>query len=146
MKGTILEYNEANRTAVISGDDGQRYTMNMSEWKPSTLPKSGMAVDFSNNGTEATAVYAQQAETKSEKRIISALLAFFLGAFGVHKFYLGYKTQGLIMLLVSIFGFILMGLPTLIIGIIAFIEFIIYLMKSNEEFDRVYVEGHKGWF
>ncbi|WP_322786602.1 TM2 domain-containing protein [Paraglaciecola arctica] len=80
------------------------------------------------------------------KKIAAALLAFFLGAFGAHKFYLGYTKQGVIMLLVFLFGFILLGLPSMIIAIIAFVEFIIYLVKSDEEFEQIYVVGHKPWF
>ncbi len=33
-----------------------------------------------------------------------------------------------------------------IVGIIALVEGIIYLTKSDEEFEATYVEGHKGWF
>ncbi|SBS29105.1 TM2 domain protein [Marinomonas aquimarina] len=146
MKGNILEFNETSRIAVISGADGNRYNMEISEWKGSSLPKSGMDVDFTGSETNASAVYPQSSASSGEKRIPAAILAFFLGTFGVHKFYLGYKKQGLIMLLVAIFGIILAGIPTLVIGIIAFVEFIIYLLKSNEEFDRTYVEGQKGWF
>ena len=29
---------------------------------------------------------------------------------------------------------------------IGFIEGIIYLTKSDEEFDRLYAQGHQGWF
>lgn len=56
---------------------------------------------------------------------------FSWGAFGAHKFYLGYNAQGIIMLLVFLFGFILLGVPSMIIGLIAFIEFIIYLTKTG---------------
>lgn len=70
----------------------------------------------------------------------------FLGAFGAHKFYLGYTSQGIIMLLVFLFGFILLGVPSMIIGLIAFIEFIIYLTKTDEDFEQTYVVGRKPWF
>ncbi|WP_268236658.1 TM2 domain-containing protein [Oceanisphaera marina] len=76
----------------------------------------------------------------------AALFAFFLGAFGAHKFYLGYTKQGVIMLLVFLLGFILLGLPSIVIGIIAFVEFILYLVKSDEEFEQTYIVGSKPWF
>ncbi|WP_428737720.1 TM2 domain-containing protein [Sulfurimonas sp.] len=83
----------------------------------------------------------------SEKnKIVAALLAFFLGGFGIHKFYLGCTTAGIIMLVVFLGGIILLGIPSMIIGIIAFIEFILYLIKSDEEFDRIYVKNQKCWF
>lgn len=76
-------------------------------------------------------------------KIAAGLLAIFLGAFGIHKFYLGYNTQGLILLLVTIltcfFGFF-------ITGIIGIIEGIIYLTKTDEEFLTEYVQNKKPWF
>jgi TM2 domain-containing membrane protein YozV len=83
----------------------------------------------------------------SEKsKIVAGLLAFFLGGLGIHKFYLGCTTAGIIMLLVSIIGVFILAVPTLVIGIIAFIEFIIYITKSDADFDRIYVQNQKCWF
>jgi hypothetical protein len=50
------------------------------------------------------------------------------------------------MLLVGIFGWVLLFIPNLILGIIALIEGIIYLTKSDEDFDRIYVSDTKHWF
>ena len=78
---------------------------------------------------------------KSEKRIIAGILGvlgIIWGGWGLHKFYLGYTKEGVIQLLLCL----LCGVGT-IIGII---EGIIYLTKSDEEFDRTYVQGRKGWF
>ncbi|MCS6096430.1 MULTISPECIES: TM2 domain-containing protein [Shewanella] len=147
MKGKILEFNESERSGIISGEDGNRYELNISEWKGASLPRSGTKVDFSINGQTAEAVYAENhGSAGASKKIAAALFAFFLGAFGAHKFYLGYTKQGVIMLLVFLFGFILLGLPSMVIGIIAFVEFILYLVKSDEEFEQTYVIGQKPWF
>ena len=64
-----------------------------------------------------------------KSRIAAALLAFFLGGFGVHKFYLGKIGQGFLYLIFC---------WTFIPAIIAFIEFIIYLCDSDEKFARKY--------
>ncbi len=64
-----------------------------------------------------------------KSRVAAALLAFFLGGFGIHKFYLGRVGQGFLYL---IFFW------TLIPAIIAFIEFIIYLTMSDEAFAAKY--------
>lgn len=147
MKGKVLDFNSENRTGVISGDDGSRYTFEINQWRNSALPKVGSLVDFSTNDGVAEAIYqVQGAASNNSKKIPAAIFAFFLGGLGVHKFYLGYNKQGLIMLLVFIFGFILLGIPSMIIGIIAFIEFIIYLTKSDEDFEKIYLEGSKPWF
>lgn len=147
MKGKVLDVNEVTRSGVISGADGNRYNFEITEWKASVLPKAGNNVDFSINGASALAIYIESgASNGSSKKITAALLAFFLGAFGVHKFYLGYQKQGIIMLLVFLFGWILLGIPSLIIAVIAFIEFIIYLIKSDEEFEQTYIINKKPWF
>lgn len=148
MKGKILDFNNDNRTGLISGEDGQRYQLEISNWKGASLPTPGSAVDFSADGEVAQDVYpdAPASSTNGSKKIPAALFAFFLGAFGAHKFYLGYTKQGVIMLLVFLFGMILLGIPSMVIGIIAFIEFIIYLAKSDEEFYQTYVAGKKAWF
>ncbi len=147
MKGNILEFNEESRSGVISGDDGNRYNFEVKEWKGTALPKTGNKIDFSINGENAEAIYAESYVSDGvSKKIAAVLFAFFLGALGAHKFYLGYTKQGVIMLLVFIFGFILLGIPSLLIGIIAFIEFILYIVKSDEEFEQTYIIGNKPWF
>lgn len=73
---------------------------------------------------------ASQGGVAGEKsRIAAALLAFFLGGFGAHKFYLGRIGQGFLYL---IFFW------TVIPAIIAFIEFIVYLTMSDEAFAAKY--------
>ena len=147
MKGKILSYDNNTRNGIISGDDGNRYTFDVVEWKAAVLPKVGASVDFASNGAFAEAIFADSAAASgNSKKVPAALLAFFLGAFGVHKFYLGYKTQGVIMLLVFLFGWLLLGIPSIVISIVAFIEFIIYLIKSDEDFEQTYVVGKRGWF
>ncbi len=71
----------------------------------------------------------QSAYKKS--KIAASLLGIFLGWLGIHKFYLGYNTQGLIMLLVSVLSCFILSFLTVIIG---FIEGIIYLTKTDEEY------------
>ncbi|MDA0676411.1 MAG: TM2 domain-containing protein [Chloroflexi bacterium] len=60
---------------------------------------------------------------------IAAILAFFLGGLGIHKFYLGKPVQGV---------FYLLFFWTFIPGIIAFIEFIIYLLTPEDVFRAKY--------
>jgi TM2 domain-containing membrane protein YozV len=83
-------------------------------------------------------------------KVAAGLLAIFLGGLGIHKFYLGITGAGLIMLLLSLFGCIVAGIPTFIISVIAIIEGIIYLTiyltKSDEDFYETYEIGKKSWF
>lgn len=64
-----------------------------------------------------------------KSRVVAALLAFFVGGLGVHKFYLGRIGWGVVYLLFF---------WTFIPAIIAFIEFIIYLFTSDEDFAKKY--------
>ena len=65
----------------------------------------------------------------------------------MHKFILGYTKEGLIMLLVSLFGsWFAFGGAAYVMGIIGLIEGIVYLTKSDEEFVATYIVGKKGWF
>lgn len=146
MKGKILAYDASTQTGLITGADGQRYPFPAGEWQSPGTPRTGGNVDFTLHDGEARSVYADAAGGGSSKKIPAALLAFFLGVFGVHKFYLGYTRQGLIMLLVFLFGIVLLGIPSVVIGIIAFVEFILYLIKPEEEFEQTYVIGRRPWF
>ena len=81
-----------------------------------------------------------QETKKSEKKLIAGLLAILLGGLGIHKFYLGYTKAGVIQLII--------GVVTCcsISGLIGLIEGIMYLTKSDEEFDETYVNNQKEWF
>ena len=67
--------------------------------------------------------------TNGKSRIATALLALVLGTFGAHKFYLGQLGWGIIYLALC-----WTAIPT----IVGFIEFILFLIMSDEEFDRKY--------
>lgn len=79
----------------------------------------------------------------ADKKLPAGLCGIFLGGFGVHKFILGYNTEGIIMLCASLFT---CGAGYPIMHVIGIIEGIIYLTKSDQEFVQTYVENQKGWF
>ena len=86
----------------------------------------------------------QQMNTESTKdKLVAGLLAIFLGTLGIHKFYLGYTKSGVIMLLVSLLTF---GVGATVMAVIALIEGILYLTKSDAEFYQTYVQNNKEWF
>jgi TM2 domain-containing membrane protein YozV len=86
-------------------------------------------------------------------KIITVLFCFFLGFLGAHKFYLGYKKEGYIIMLAPFLSFLLVfvfrmyevGFIPLLIYIIVPIEFFIYLFKSDEDFEKTYIQNKKGW-
>ncbi|KAF2334774.1 TM2 domain-containing protein [Flavobacterium ginsenosidimutans] len=73
------------------------------------------------------------------KKVVAGILGIVLGAFGAHKFYLGYQKEGIIQLIASVVTF---GLG----GMVGFVEGIIYLTKSDDEFYQTYQVGKKPWF
>jgi|ERR1041385_502346 len=75
----------------------------------------------------------------ADKKMVAGICGILLGGFGVHKFLLGYTTEGIIQLVITL---VTCGAGS-IIGII---EGIIYLTKSDEDFVRTYIQNKKGWF
>ena len=89
--------------------------------------------EFSNNAKEA---FGGDTENK---KMIAGILAIVIGSLGVHKFILGYNKEGIIQIIATI---VTCGIA----GIIPFIDGIIYLTKTDEEFYNTYQVGKKGWF
>ena len=75
----------------------------------------------------------------ADKKVVAGICGILVGWLGVHKFVLGYTTEGIIQL---VLGLITCGAA----GIIGIIEGVIYLTKSDEDFVRTYIQSKKGWF
>lgn len=101
--------------------------------------------------------YSQPPLSPSEiqsKKLAAGLLGILIGGLGIHKFYLGYQQEGIIMLLVTVLGggvgtMLTCGLMApllMVMPIIGMIEGIMYLTKSDEEFANMYLIGRKPWF
>jgi TM2 domain-containing membrane protein YozV len=75
----------------------------------------------------------------SEKKIVAGICGILIGGLGVHKFILGYTKEGIIQIVLSV---VTCGIG----GIIGFIEGIIYLTKSDEDFVNTYITNKRGWF
>ena len=85
------------------------------------------------------------------KRILTGVLAILLGHLGVHKFILGYNTEGFIILIATVVGYatmcIFIGVFVLAItSLLGLIEGIIYLTKTDAEFYEMYQKNKKPWF
>ncbi len=78
-------------------------------------------------------------EVAEKTKVVAGVLGILLGFFGAQRFYLGDTKGGVIRLIISCvtcgFG-----------GVIGLIEGIIYLTKSDADFQKIYVEEKKAWF
>ena len=162
MKGQILDYSIQTNSGLISGDDGARYTFTGVEWRgrENTFPTIGSRVDFDTQDNTALAIYPEAMSTVAtpdstptypKSRIVAGVLALVVGGLGIHKFYLNYIGQGVALLVITLFiaivSFSITGSPILnfLIVIFCLVEGVIYLTKSEEEFQQIYVEGTKPW-
>ncbi len=91
---------------------------------------------------------------RSEKKLASGILAILLGALGVHKFYMGYPKEGVLLLLSTLVILPLLTIITCGIGsamyavvfIVPLVEGIIYLTMSDSQFVHTYIINKKPWF
>lgn len=111
------------------------------------------ASDFKEGAKKTASEFSEGLKSAGgdNKKILAGILAIFVGWAGVHKFILGYQKEGIILLVVSVIGFVLtcIGVGIFLVwatGLIGLIEGIIYLTKSDEEFYNTYQAGRRPWF
>lgn len=80
-----------------------------------------------------------------KSKVTAALLAFFFGIFGVHRFYLGQRFLGVLYFMFFSIGFIIMtdngsGAPPFILipALIGFIDSVLLAVMPQEDFDERY--------
>ena len=124
--------------------NGQAYQQSQGPWQANQAYSSPYTQQ--PYGQPYQQPYAQ-ASPCSKDHVAAGLLAIFLGSLGIHKFYLGYNTPGFIMLAVTIVGSIFsLGIAGLAMVVISIVEGVLYLSKSQTEFEQIYVFNKKEWF
>lgn len=78
-----------------------------------------------------------------KNKIAAALLAIFLGGWGVHEFYLGKnKTKAVTFLLINTVGWLILWIvafiPNIVVSIWSFVDGIMLLLMEDSEFDKQY--------
>jgi TM2 domain-containing membrane protein YozV len=152
VKGHILAFSVQTNSGDISGDDGARYVFSGTDWNGSSVPHRGLVVDFEAEGNQARSVYPAVGTSTpgSKSKVAAGVLAILLGGIGIHKFYLGYTGPGLVYLLINTVGlaltWLLVFIPNYALAVVAMVEGIIYLTKSDAEFEQTYVIGKRPWF
>ena len=79
----------------------------------------------------------------ADKRIAAGICGILLGHLGIHKFILGYTSEGVTMLLVTL---LTCGVGGIVMWVIGLVEGISYLTKSDADFVATYITNKKGWF
>lgn len=147
MRGQVLGVDTRTGDGIVTGEDGRRYSFGPTDWAHRGQPAIGMQVDFESEqnralsifpvpgAAPAPAVQSTVAATNPNDRnkYIAAIIAFFVGIFGVHRFYLGRTGSAIAMLVLTctIVGMVI-SIPW------AFIDMVRYLMMSEEEFAERY--------
>lgn len=142
--------------ATGAGATGAAYAAQQSPYAGAQAQQASYSQQSSNQQTYNQPNYGQPSYSQptyasptmgTKDHVAAGLLAILFGMFGVHKFYLGYNTSGFIMLGVSVLGGIItFTLAAWVMGIIGIVEGILYLTKSQSEFDQMYVFNKREWF
>lgn len=127
MRGSIISY--TRNKGLISGADNNRYEFTRLDWTGQGEPSAGIKVDFMAEGAIAKNIFPLSIDSKHSK-VVMAIVCWFFGVFGVHRFMVGKIGTGVLMLLLTI---------TVIGSIISFIwsiiDFILILMGKFKDKD-----------
>ncbi|MBB5074277.1 TM2 domain-containing membrane protein YozV [Bartonella callosciuri] len=118
MRGIIISQDQG--TYLVSGDDGKRYQFATWDWLGKNPPRVGDAIDFVCEGSVISSVFPLLQQDSQPSKIMFALICWFAGIFGVHRFMVGKVRTGALMLILSLTLFGLM-----ITGVWAIIDFIV---------------------
>lgn len=100
-----------------------------------TAKKTTAKKTTARTGTRKLSDAANYISPNGKSMVIYLLLAWFLGAFGAHKFYVGNKRTGILMLVLGIVGLVLF-VPLLVTAIWALVDFVVGLCNFNNP-DRI---------
>ena len=146
VRGRVLRYMFQSDEGMIEGEDGIRYSFSGKDWNdpipptPDAYVEFGIHTDLQSGVVQAVNIYRT---VRPKSRVAAGVLAIMLGALGVHKFYLNHVGKGILFIAVSLLTF---GFGMLVTVPISIAEGIIYLTRSDTEFNRIYVRDKKGWF
>ncbi|WP_277981975.1 TM2 domain-containing protein [Sphingomonas phyllosphaerae] len=146
MRGQILGVDVRSGDGLVAGEDGERYTFAPEDWAQHGEPMRGQLVDFEAAAGRARNVFpvpvapavapapvAAPVPTIDRNKYIAAVLAFLFGIFGIHRFYLGRVTSGIVM---AVLTFTVIG--ALVTVPLSIVDMVRYLVMSDRDFAARY--------
>ncbi|MCK5872688.1 MAG: TM2 domain-containing protein [Methylococcales bacterium] len=105
MLGQIESYDKERQVGVIKVDE-TLYKFDIDSWSDEALPTAGDDVDFIENEGHITEVGLKNAFVQDERpvkrRWVAGVLGITLGFVGVHRFYLGFYTIGILQIIFTL--------------------------------------------
>ncbi len=146
-----------DKASELGGKAGEKFEEAKEATKEFAEDAKEAASDFADDAKKTANEFTESAKEAfgevggENKRILAGILAIVLGSLGVHKFILGYKKEGIILLVATIIGyatmcFVIGSFIVMATAIVGLIEGIMYLTKTDEEFYNTYQVGRKPWF
>ena len=111
----------------VSGPPVQTPTHDPSAYNPGAYMHGMQQPDYSKLPSQYQANYPRAYASEPKSKVGAALMAFFLGFLGVHRFYMGHTGTGLAMLLITV---LTCGYGSFITGIWALVDFILILTDA----------------
>ncbi|MDD5395560.1 MAG: GYF domain-containing protein [Thiothrix sp.] len=105
IKGCVLSFDPMSGQGYISGRDGNRYLLVRSNWHAGRAPMPGLDVDFvADANGHATQIFIEPSfvTRANMSKGVLALVCWFVGLFGVHRFLVGKVGTGVTQLIFSL--------------------------------------------
>lgn len=126
LKGRVLTFDHATWQGYISGRDGIRYWFDQSGWHSKRGPQNGLEVDFiADAHGRATQIFVEPNFTSrvNMSKGVLAIVCWFFGLFGVHRFLVGKVGSGVAMLILTVtFIGMIVSIPWAIIDFIVILS------------------------
>lgn len=101
MRGRIIGQDQS--VYLVLGDDGKRYQFASWDWLGKNPPRIGDAIDFVCEGDSIKSVVPLLGQQPSEQpQAIVAIVCWFFGLLGIHRFMVGKVGTGVLMLILSL--------------------------------------------
>ena len=98
---------------------------------------SSLVSDVDRPYRDSRPLSSPHSASPGKERWLAILLCFFLGCWGIHKFYLRQQGQGVAMMLIGLIGLFAL-VPLLVTGVWSLVNLLQLLFMGDEQFNRMY--------